>query len=524
MVRKKVWLFLVAFVWNFYTLAIVSGQSMTYRIDSIDFQLKSRGWLVGGNTQKNPLMQRIRLKEGMTFDTLESLNLAARFWENELNQFRVFLGNASVTYILDYEEDNIVSVILIVAVEEGVNIMALPSFKVTSDEGTSVGLRFSHYNFLGTMEPLRLRSFYQLDDESRHGFNNSLDFTYLVNLKDHYYGLGVTLNGGYQSPMSSDFVLFNSGLKFGSFWIFGSIYRPITQLDFSVGQEVHVLGESKANHRFENNELIDTHYFTSSASGGAWFNIFAAPWIKNAWLRYNVSLKGEIDYRFDSQPLEEKRRGLNVHFNNSFSYGAVELLSNNFKRGYLFEVYNNNSFNFFRMKHFGLAWSNTPANKSGYRLNLGTEARAYLPLHEQFAVNMRIGIDYQPWQREDGEYDVKEDWSSRVRGVRNDSMRGDALFYWNLELEADVWMWRFANFFNTHGVLFFDGGMMHSSIPSTSGWQDPFLTMGFEVRVVPLGSRNMTTRVSVGMNISRWFGWDSRGSKLEFYIGNELHF
>lgn len=48
--------------------------------------------------------------------------------------------------------------------------------------------------------------------------------------------------------------------------------------------------------------------------------------------------------------------------------------------------------------------------------------------------------------------------------------------------------------------------------------------MGVEVRLVPLSSRNLTTRISFGLNINRWFGWEMRGSLFELFIGNELHF
>lgn len=86
-------------------------------------------------------------------------------------------------------------------------------------------------------------------------------------------------------------------------------------------------------------------------------------------------------------------------------------------------------------------------------------------------------------------------------------------------------MWRLSQVMDVHAKLFFDGGILHSSVKQKNdGWQEPFAGLGFEIRIIPLGSRNLATRISFGMNANRWFGWELRGSAFEIFIGQEIHF
>jgi hypothetical protein len=513
------------------SLAKVSAQTPTYRLANVEItRAYTRGAFSGGSTQKSQIMSRLRLREGMTFQSITELDDATELWRESLDQLRILVPLTEVTYLLGpVDADGMIPVYLTIDITAGGNLSVAPAVRVNSNDGMSFGFRARHYNFLGSMEPLFWALSYSRDTAKRSSVENSLQFTQVLRIADHNYYLGIYNQAGFQTNMSPDFTFFAVALNFGSNWTFGSIERPIWNIGFNVGQSGYLLGEMVAKKNAEwglvGGNMYDPYLLGSSASVSSWFNIIdsPAPWIKSGWLRYHASVGIDGQYRF-MHPVKETRRGLNLNLNQALTYGGTSLLPSGFRAGYQLRIYNNNSINFYRLEQHGMMWDEAPANKSAYRMNLGADIIGFFPIQDRFAVNLRVGADYRPWQSEIGQYDVNDHWANYIRGIRNEAMRGNLLLYWNFELEAKVWMWRLDHLMDVHAVLFFDGGLMRSSKDRGEQWQEPFTGLGVEVKVWPKNSRNSGLRVSFGVNMNQALGLEMRGSFFELFIGSEMHF
>ncbi|NIZ41143.1 hypothetical protein PVA45_06470 [Entomospira entomophila] len=519
---KKLSVFLLLLTVILFPVGVNAQTAVVYQVTAIDYQREGSSFF-GGGTRKEHLLHFLGVKEGLEFSSEDALRIAVNGWDQRLRGSNTFIAKESfVEYsTADESGSGIVPVTVIIFAKEAINATTSPSFKFSSNDGLSIGARMRHYNFLGTMSPLMASIYYRKDENGRHIFESNIDLIYPILIKGHKYNIITGVSGGYQTNTESGFVLFRGTLGLSSSWTLSRNGVSFGGFGFSIIQAAYVLGAALKD---EHLRYDDTYFLYSQLGINSNFNLAN---IQGKWggsLTYSPSVSTSIAYRFDDA-LYEQRRGVNLDLNHSLSFGAIRTLDSHFRQGYQLRIYNNNRFNFYRLKEYGLMWNDTPSNKSGLRVDTGASFTAFIPFLDQFAINMRVGVDYKPWQREDGAFDVYEDWASRIRGARNDAMRGNLLFYWNLEFEAKVWMWRLSRLMDVHAKLFFDGGILHSALVSEKGgWQQPFAGIGAEIRIIPLGSRNLATRISLGINANRWFGWELRGSAFELFIGQEIHF
>lgn len=130
------------------------------------YYLKSVDLSIDGFTQPSLLKQKLGLKEGTTFSSVDRWN---RFLE-DLNQKLVnvrTIDTFEIEQIQTQEEDGRIAVNLNIKVKDSWNIIVLPKPEYSTNTGFLLSLRGRDYNFLGTMEPLRLDLNYEFDEFDR---------------------------------------------------------------------------------------------------------------------------------------------------------------------------------------------------------------------------------------------------------------------------------------------------------------------------------------------------------------------
>jgi len=122
---------------------------------------------VAGWTSLSVLKRRLDLKEGRIFASEIVFNTYLDDLRQQLQNLRTISEFTLSSEFLDSEKTK--SIILI-TVKDGWSIVALPYFKYDTNTGLTASIRGREYNFLGTMEPLRVNMDYRYDQSARSFF------------------------------------------------------------------------------------------------------------------------------------------------------------------------------------------------------------------------------------------------------------------------------------------------------------------------------------------------------------------
>ena len=177
-----VFLFLSAAVWAQNPVRVVSVE---YEVD--------------GRTMVSQLAMRTGLAEGSEFRSEADFEAAATKIRQKLLNERV-LETVDVAWTYgQLEADGFIPVFVQIKVKDTWNIIALPYFKYDSNSGLLLSVRGRDYNFLGSMQPLRLNLNYKVDENGDVLWGSDLDFSYPLTMWDMDWNLAVGASVGYQA-------------------------------------------------------------------------------------------------------------------------------------------------------------------------------------------------------------------------------------------------------------------------------------------------------------------------------------
>jgi hypothetical protein len=196
---------------------------------------------VDGKTKPRAIMRELELKEGREFSSEASLKNYLRLSKNELDDTRLFKF-VELSYTFSSERDGKIPVLIQIVVEDSHNIIALPKPTYDSDDGFELSLRARNYNFMGSMEPLRLNFNYVFNEDSKHEFQFETNYVFNFIIKEQNFSLKVSQDINYEPDESygDDFYM-GSGLSLGtSYTLPWNIYDgnyPKYSLSTSVSKE-----------------------------------------------------------------------------------------------------------------------------------------------------------------------------------------------------------------------------------------------------------------------------------------------
>ncbi len=506
--------------WLLVGAGMVSAQSGdSFVVRSIDIDIENQSFW-GGNTTDRSLMRVLGIKLGQIIIDEAALDYYQEEWDDRLQDNNLFVGERSVTVMRlnTKDEQGRTELAVLIKAREGFNVFPLPSFKFDSNSGLKLGARVRHYNIFGSMRPLLIAIDYSNDEDNVNRVKGTLESSTAFNIADHWYILSYSTEAMYAQKYDFDDTLFRLSTSFGSGWNF--LERDRLYISFSLSQSVVVTGAALSDATLI--EENDPYFLTSGASTGFSYKIIEVPGFD--WLTYGASLGVSGNYRFDGNVVE-RRRGVNINFNQSLSMGSVKETPNKLRQGMAVSLSNDNKINFYRASTYGIFGDNrSNPNRSGYTTALSAQARGYVPFFDQFALQGRAGITYRPFQNELADDEVI-DWGGTVRGVRDNQMQGDLGVYWNLEFETKLWLgdW-LAKYFQINATLFYDGGVMHSHAKG-SEWAPVQHGFGVEFKWIPTFTSSFRLRASLGLNATDWLGGPPiQTSRYELYLGTEMHF
>lgn len=351
------------------------------------------------------------------------------------------------------------------------NIVALPYFKYDSNTGLLLSARARDYDFLGTMEPLRVNFDYTVDTTGEAAWGGDFDFTI------PFEGFGLDWIWSFDGLVSIP----EDGIPDLSFSTGIGIELPtaIGAVALSAAQGVRVNGRDSAG------ELYNDRVYLTETVGAS----YALPLVTLPVLgRLSWTPAASFAARWDFDGLsEEALMGPVATLSHSLSAGRVDWIGD-FRRGAVVSVGNSNAWNF----HTG-AWTrgltlSAAAHRDGSWYGLSGRLSGFLNFD---------GTDTSA--------------GDPVRGVLNDRIDADAALFLNLDLPVRVIRFAPAEWFGVSWMRFFHFDQHWSPfldvafavldgmpLSADSFWYGG----GLELVTFPKIMRSFYVRISVGFDLA----------------------
>lgn len=352
------------------------------------------------------------------------------------------------------------------------NIVALPYFKYDSNEGLLLSVRARDYNFMGTLEPLRINFNLEEDLAGNTYWGADADFVYPFPA----FGLDWAWSLGGAFAISGDDTPSRGSLETA---LKAALPLSLGALELKLAQTAWFNKLDSHGDPYE-----DPFYLRSSASAGWRLPLTLASLPLQAIVRPRVELGfnwlpgGLSDPALDRGPSSTAGLGL--------SYGRADWIGN-FRRG--FTLSSDAALDYYLMQQ---AWTGSFSFTGTGFLDLGWAG----PSARLYALKV-IG-------------DTTDNAGAAVRGVLNNRAETDAAISLNLDLPVRLirfvpyewfgkgWMKLFQ--FEQHWSPFFDATLGHYDgqwFALDKGWYGA----GLEVITFPLIMRSFYVRVSVGWSV-----------------------
>ncbi|AEJ19599.1 hypothetical protein [Gracilinema caldarium] len=498
-------LFLIFTLFIFLDNLFAESTDAPYYIHSITYQIT-------GITKAYALQNAAELKEGEVIVNNTALEQYIKAKTQLLLNNRV-LAEANIQYTLgDPDTDGRIPVDLTVITTDTWNIIALPYFKYDSSNGLEISAKGRDYNFLGTMQPLKIDIGYTIDrqplndrafDKGAFFIDIDSNFPFKAwNLDwnfdfDHYFGYTDKYGFEYENK---------TGLSL-------SLPIQFTTLTLSAYQGVSINEENEDKYKAEYGDRYQDYWYLSN-------------WMRLDWsiptpiqidgfskVLYIPSLQIKQNYRPFGE-IGEERGGPIGTIEQTISFGRVDWIRN-FRRGIDVHLTNTNDYNFYK----------TTWNKS-----IHAELIGHYPLINTFELSGRVQGYYY--------FDEADDKGGLpLRGILDSAVTTEYGLYTNLDLPIRVILFMPSEWFKSKKLRIFDieqqwtpfidMAMVKDSIHDRSfTFDDMLITSGIEVVTFPLFIRSFYLRISVGFNLREAVRLKSlpNGDNREIFIGLGHHY
>jgi hypothetical protein len=451
---------------------------------------------IKGRTRPDALLRAGDFKKGEEIKGRENFEKYIQEKTQQLVNQRV-LAKAQIDYTIgDLQADGKYPVDLFINVEDTWNIIALPYPKYDSNTGFELIIKARDYNFLGTMNPLRLDLGYNRDKNGRNTLMLALDsdfpfkaFGYNWNFNfDHFFNYRPGLSRPYN-------------------------YKNITSLSVELPFKTSSLNlgfEETFNLNTENPDQYKADY-------GEFQTIYMSSKLYSSWriptglhifefgeLAYTPNLSATINYTLPNDTLADFRRGPSVDLGHSLGFGRVNWIGN-YRSGLNASLSNSFKYNFHR----------TGQDENALEISYSAAGVGYFVIADSFGISSNI--QFRHWINHDSGY---TETGGVLRGILDSAVHANYILSLNLDFPFRVLQFQPSKWFNTSKLRFFDFDMQLSPIidmafyhdpskdnplPATSriildGGKNMLITGGFEVIEVPAFMRSLYLRASLAWN------------------------
>ncbi|MDR2021469.1 MAG: hypothetical protein LBQ14_11970 [Treponema sp.] len=478
------------------------GETIPYYIRTIDFN-------VIGHTRHFALFYVGEFKKGERITGRTNLEKYIAEKTRILHNQRV-LEEVNISYTAGEEDAGGVPVDILVNVKDTWNFIAIPWFEYDSNSGMEITVKARHYNFLGTMSPLRVDVGYKKDDDEDSGdffveIDSDIPFTafgYKWNFNfDNYFAYGEKIQYENTTGIAMDLPVERTTLTFGF------------EQKFSVNEE------NEDKYKAEYGEYFEDIWYTSSGLYTQWKIPLGLKIPHFGELTYTPKITEAVNYR----PLGNigyLRTGPETIFKHTLGFGEVNWVEN-YRKGLDVSLVNTNTFN-------------------NYKIKIDNEieftATGHLLLAKRFGFSGRF--QYRQWFSGPNEDDIYDDAGDVLRGINNNSFSAKYMFSLNLDFPILIKRFDAAKSlysrhmrvfsFDLHASPFIDMAVVDNSEPmdEDNSYKNFLITGGLELILFPHFMRSIYLRVSAGFNLAYYFQthYIPAGINRELFIGLGHHY
>lgn len=141
----------------------------SYQIVAVNYNIK-------GLTRRYPLSQAVPIDTAHVFDSEEALRRYLDDLEQRFKNIRAIQSAQIDTEYGNSDSDGIVPVTLTIAVTDTWNFIVVPYPSFDSNSGFQVKLKLQDFNFIGTLQPLKVDIVYRSTETNQNIFSSSINF------------------------------------------------------------------------------------------------------------------------------------------------------------------------------------------------------------------------------------------------------------------------------------------------------------------------------------------------------------
>jgi len=484
---------------------ILSDNDQLYVIAAFEFDIK-------GRTRPDALIHEGEFRQGEELRGRANLEKYIDDKTQVLINQRVLKDNASISYSIGEPlEDGAYPVTITIKVEDSWNIIALPKPVYSTNTGFELTIKARDYNFLGTMNPLRVDLGYRYDENKHNSFVLGVfsstpfrAFGYTWNIKfDNTFNYRPDVDEPYYyqniSGLSMELPFYTTTFTFGF------------EESFNMNEENDDRYKEKYG-SFQNGMYMSSKIFTS------WKIPTGLMVFRYGELTYNPGVSVTINHELPEWPLHEIRIGPFMGFSHSLGFEKIDWHAN-YRQGLSVSAGNSYKYDFYRLD----------AEKDPLSVSFSVTGIGHFIISKFFAVSSRLM--YRQWFYHDPDYNDKA--GDALRGFADKTLCADYMLSLNMDFPLRVLVFAPSEWFNKSKLSFFDFELQISPVidmalyhdPSTGISFDPHniaVAGGFEFVVFPAFMRNLYLRVGYVCNLRELFGAEPskfpEGENREIYL------
>jgi len=416
-------------------------------------------------------------------DLEKYINVITQIYINQ----RVLKDNVEVSYSTgDLNEDGSYPVHIMIKVEDSFNLIALPR-PFYKNGAIDITIKARDYNFLGTMNPLRVDLGYGYDEDKRHSF--SLGVFMDVPFKALGYYWNITFNNTFQYRVRAPFYYENTtGF---------SMALPFRSTTFTFGfNEKFYLNQ-------ENSDWTPVQTLYGPYQKGLYMS--SNPYV--AWriptgltlgqfgdLAYTPSVFAIINHEFPRWHLDYFRKGPFLGFSHSLGFGKVDW-HGNYREGLSFSLGNSYIYDFHQKIH---------------SVSLDFTGIVHHIFKNYFAASARFMYKYW-YSSNNGEGGYV---SNYLRGISDNEITAYQMLSINLDLPFRLFAFTPSKWFNSNKFRLFDFELHLAPVMDMAFYHQKYfdgervmyrhanfaVTGGLELVVYSLFARSLYVRLGFAMD------------------------
>jgi len=405
---------------------------------------------------------------------------------------RVLKNNVEVSYSTgDQNKDGAFPVTIMIKVEDTWNIIALPR-PYYKNNVFDLTIKARDYNFLGTMNPLRIDIGYIYDEDKRHSFLFGVFFNTPFKALGYYWNF--TFDNTVQYRVDAPVYYHNNtGLSM-------DLPFHATTFTFGFNERLYVNEEnSDWTEEEERYGPFQEGLYMSSNLYVSWKIPTGLTVSKFGELTYTPEISATINHELPEWPLTYFRKGTFLNFNHWFGFDKIDW-HENYREGLSVYLGNSYQYNFERMI---------------YSASFSFTGIGHYIVSNFFAVSARLMYKY--W------YSSDETWSGdyvtyHLRGIADKSITAYQMFSLNLDLPLRLFVFMPSKWLKNQKLSFFDFEMHASPVIDLALYYQKDIdkdrtlyypgqiaaTGGVELVVFPLFMRNLYIRFGFAVNLKEF--------------------